>query len=467
MADRKNAQRILAELPPQDLKAVEELAHLHESVSSIEGFKPEERAQRLAMIEEAAQPRLRKLANEYLAVTRGTRGSKAHEGRLWTRVHGYWRQAAQGYARCIDPKAAPEVILGGLRAAAQQLKWQQLRYGPVDGSAWGLLNQVYTIAEARAVPGAKQEFLRAAVFSASSPDSLLAPEIELAERIIAELAPGFALAAAPGPELLWWTNLAQPMAPARFTRAGVQQTPGLRCFGPGASGAALGAMIERLQAKRGLPPELKLPADQDAETVLAVLKHLAMYWAPEPPARRHPRHNMASRMTVQHGFDGVLEALGGKSDSLDFGSTTPGETWAVENVSAGGFGALVPPSKNEWLKIGALVAVQPDNTGSWMIGAVRRLSKLPSQETRVGVQTLSRTASLSRFALKSSGEAQGVILPGTAAGEATIALRAGAYQPGENLEATVAGKQHVYMPQGIAERGDDYEIFRFREMVRE
>ncbi|MGH8733128.1 MAG: hypothetical protein ACREVB_05550, partial [Burkholderiales bacterium] len=65
MADRKNAQRILAELPAQDLKAVEELAHLHEQVSTIEGFKPEERAQRLAMIDEAAQPRLRKLAAEY------------------------------------------------------------------------------------------------------------------------------------------------------------------------------------------------------------------------------------------------------------------------------------------------------------------------------------------------------------------------------------------------------------------
>src|SRR5262245_51395333 len=131
MADRKNAQRILAELPPQDLKAVEELAHLHESASSIEGFKPEERAQRLAMIEEAAQPRLRKLGAEYLAATRGARGSRAQEGLIWTRIHGYWQQAVQAYLRCIDPKAAPEVILAGLRAVTQQLKWQQLRYGPV------------------------------------------------------------------------------------------------------------------------------------------------------------------------------------------------------------------------------------------------------------------------------------------------------------------------------------------------
>jgi hypothetical protein len=42
----------------------------------------------------------------------------------------------------------------------------------------------------------------------------------------------------------------------------------------------------------------------------------------------------------------------------------------------------------------------------------------------------------------------------------------------ERKEATrllgnVGGRQHVYMPQGVAERGDDYEIVRFKEMVKE
>jgi hypothetical protein len=419
------------------------------------------------MIEEAAQPRVRKLAREYIAVTRGTRGSRAQEVLLWTRIHEYWHQAAQAHARCSDAKAPAEVILGALRAAGQQLKWQQLRYGPVDSGVWGLMNRLYALAESRAVPGAKQEFLRAAMFSASSPDSLIALELELADRIITELAGGFAIAQASGPDLLYWTDLGQALVPARITKAPLQQTPGLRCFGPGSSAALVRGMIERLEARRGLPPELKLPADQDPEAVLAVARHLALYWAAEPPARKHARHSMSSRMTVIHGFDGVLQALGGVSDSLDFGSTAASESWSVENVSAGGFGAIVPSSKNEWLKVGVLVAVQPDNTGSWMVGTVRRLNKLANQETRVGVQTLSRTASLSRFALRTKGEAQGVVLAGGAAGEATIALRAGAYPAGENLETTVGGKQHVYMPQGVAERGEDYEIVKFKEMIRE
>ena len=34
-------------------------------------------------------------------------------------------------------------------------------------------------------------------------------------------------------------------------------------------------------------------------------------------------------------------------------------------------------------------------------------------------------------------------------------------------EATFDGREHVYLPQGSPERADDYELVRFREMIRE
>src|SRR5262245_44793853 len=151
MADRKEATRILGELPAQDLKAVEELGHWHESVGAAEGFKPEERAQRLALIEETAQPRLRKLEREYLAAARGTRGSRAQENLLWTRNHDYWRHAGQAQARCVEAviqagkgaeKNLAPVATAAVRALAQQLKWQHLRYGPIDATVWGLMNRI-------------------------------------------------------------------------------------------------------------------------------------------------------------------------------------------------------------------------------------------------------------------------------------------------------------------------------------
>ena len=459
MADRRQARRILDELPAQDLKALDELAHWHESASTTEGFKAEERAQLLAMIDEAAQPRLRKLAREYLGAAR------VHQNLLWTRIHEYWHQAGQAYARAIESKPLPEVVVAGLRALAQQLKWQQLRYGPIDPAVWGLMNRIFGIAETQGIAGAKPEFLKAALFSASAMDTRVAPEIELAQQLIDALAPAFALAKSPAPGLPYWIDLGRPTPPARVKQP-PQPAAGLRFIGPGAALATLQSLMQGLEKGGQVPAELKLGAQHDAETVLGVMRHLAAHWGPELPERKHKRHSMTSRLKIAHGFDGVVEALGGASDSLDFGAGEP-LSWVVENVSAGGFGALAPQAKSDWLKVGALVAAWPDGAPGWMVGAVRRVSKVSPQEIRVGVETLSRAPALSRFALHNNGAAQGVLLQPASAGDAAVALRAGVYVRGENLETTIGGRQHVYLPQGVAERGEDYEIVKFKEMVRE
>ena len=469
MADRKEATRLLGELPAQDLKALEELAHWHESLSTAEGFKPEERAQRFAMVDEAAQPRLRKVAKDYLASVRSAKGSRAQENLIWTRMHDYWRLTGQALAKAIDgSKPQPGVVVGALRAFAQQLKWQQLRYGPIDPSVWGHMNRIYLVAETRAIAEAKTEYLKAAMFSAASPDTRPAAELELAERIIGELAGAFTISNAQSPALPYAVDLAQPVAPTRASRA--RPGAGARYFGAGSALGTLQNLSERLLAKRQIPTELKPQPDDDAETVLGVLRHLAMYWAPAAPERKHKQYNVQSKLTVAHGFDGVIEALGGDpDDSLNFGAKIAGDEWAADNVSAGGFGALVPQAKSEWVKIGALVAAQPEGGANWLVGTVRRVSRISKDELRVGVETLSRTPAPSRFAMRNLQQVQGVILPPVvpSAGDASIALRAGVYTRGEQLESITGGEHRIYMPQGLAERGDDYEIVKFKEMVRE
>jgi hypothetical protein len=459
MADLKAARKILDELPPQDLKALEELTHWHETLSAAEGFKLEDRAQRHSAIDDTASLRLRKLAAEY------DRGSRAQQNLLWARIHEYWRQSGQAHSRTLDAKTPPGMLSAALRALAQQLKWQQVRYGPVDAEVWGLLNRVFATAEARGVNEAKPEFLKAALFSASSPDSLLAREIDVAERLISALAPAFAMAKAPALDLPYWTDLAQPMAPARGKQP-PQPGPGVRYLGAGSAAATLAGWIKTVERSRQAPSDLKLGVEVDPEILLGVLRHLAAHWSSEPPERRHARRPMKTVLTIAHGFDGVLEALGG-GDSLNFDKQA-GEAWAVENISAGGFGAIAPQSKTDWVRVGTLVAAQPEGGDHWLVGTVRRVNRLSATEIRVGVQTLSHAPAVSLFNTKSA-EAPGVLLPppGPATGEAAIALRAGVFVPGENLERRAGERQHVYMPQGVAERGDDYEIVKFREMIRE
>ena len=86
MANPKEARRILDALPAQELKALDELAHWHESVSTVAGFKPAERLQLTGALDEAAQPRLRRLARDYFGATRP---SRYQENLLWTQMHEY------------------------------------------------------------------------------------------------------------------------------------------------------------------------------------------------------------------------------------------------------------------------------------------------------------------------------------------------------------------------------------------
>jgi hypothetical protein len=489
LADPKEARRLLEELPGNDpLKALEELAHWHESVAGAEGFRTDERIQLHFLLDDAAQPRLRKIGREYLAAARP---SRVQENRIWTHVYEYWRQCAIAHGRCVDamsagakgaeaakPLAAP-LAARGLRAVAQQLKWLYLRYGPIDRALWQVLNGMYAFAEARGLAESKctlyapanletsprQEFLRAYLLNVASPDGLLPPEIDIAERLVAEWTPLFEFAPAASPAMSHRIDLAQAAQPQRIGKAPPAGSA-TRYFGAGRALAALQGHLQKIEGTRQLPAEIAAAGLADPESALDLLQHLLLYWSPNPPERRHPRHSVKSRLSIVHGFDGVVGALDTEA-SLDF-DQQPVENWIVENVSAGGFGAVVPQAKGDWLKIGALLAMQPDGGNNWVVGMVRRVNKISSQEARVGIQTLSRAPVVTQLDIQGARQ-PGVLLPAALAGggETSIVLRAGVFVPGQNLESERGGKSYVYLPQAVAERGEDYDIVKFREMIRE
>ena len=488
LADPKEARRLLEGLPANDpVKALDELMHWTESVAATPGFKPETLLQLLFMLDEAAQPRVRKLAGDYFAAGRP---SRFQEHRLWTALHTYWKAAGLAYARVVEQfvqgtkgiEAAraqlPLLLTRTLRCFAQQIKWLHMRYGPVDLGSWGLLNSTYAFAEARqlaqakvsVVPGIEatpqNEFLKAVMFSVAAPDGMLPAEARLAERLIGALAPQFLIARAPADGLVFWTDLGQAITPARLSRV-PQAGAGLRCFGAGSALKEVHDLAERVMIDGRVPAQSAL-GECEPHVALEMLRHLLVYWAPQPPERKAPRHSVKTRLSVTHGYSGVLDVLGG-GDSLDFDNQNT-ESWIVENVSAGGFGAVVPQLKGDWLRVGVLLALQPEGGSNWLLGLVRRVNRVTGQQARVGIETLSRAPALLQFGIsgvRGASESGIVLANGEGSAEARVVLRPGVFAPAQNLEVTRGGRQHVYLPQAIAERGEDYEIARFRELVRE
>ena len=507
LANLKEAEQVFAELRVGDAaRALDEITHWLESVSTAETLKAERRYELIKRLDETGQAHRAKLARDYGALSRQ---SKFQEGRLWAANHDFWLRCAEAYDGLILRIEAKEkgtdalknqaamIAVRALRACGMRLKWLYVRYGPIPATVWEAMARAYLFAEARrlhlsqiivypGLPGdasPEGEFTRALVLAASAPDALSPAELDTAERLIAHCASKFRVSAQPQPDSTYWFDLAKPRQPLRLAAPPEQITPGLRFFATTAGHADMQALLTRIEQVGEPPREVDLGGVIDVRVLREVLKHLVLNWAPQPPVRKSERRRIQARMTVAHGFVQLTGLMQHEAVDLVLEAVPPEtETWVVENMSAGGFGAIVPQVKGDWLKIGSLLAVQPDTPGgergAWDLAIVRRLARegegAVKCQASAGVQVLARQAVTVELRPQ-----QGVWATGNASvegiymadvsepGAALLAMPPGLYMPGEQLQTMVAGRRHLLFPIGVTERGDDYDMIRFRDMVED
>jgi hypothetical protein len=493
MADLKEARRLLGELPASDaLRALDEINHWFESVRADQEFRPGHRATLALLLDESAQASVRKLGREYLFTQRLP---KPQETRLWSAIHGFWRNATLAFVGALEAfvtgaKGAddlkgdlPLLTVRALRALASQMKWLHVRYAPVDPQLWRMAAGSYSLAESRryartavtvypAIPGestADQEFLRVLMLSASSPDSLLPAEIELCERLIGHFTPRFVLTSEPRGETPYWIDLAAASPPLRHARPPLEQKS-LRYFGPGDTLGEIDAIERAIRTSGEVPTRLNLGGSYPPELVLRVVEHVAAYWSPAPLERKHPRHRVKSRLTVAWGFDGILDAIAPGTPISVGGSSF--ESWITENVSAGGMAAHVPQVKGDWLRVGALVALQPEGGSNWLLGVVRRISRDRGGEAQVGIQTVSRAPQPVALHVQvgdtvSLDTELGILLgSGDTGVPVEVLLRPGVHVADQNLVLKRDGRKVLLVPDAVRERGADYELISCREIPR-
>jgi hypothetical protein len=495
MADVKEARKIVDAIPGSDqLKALEDLNHWMESVRAWPGFAHDHRAQLILIVDDAAQGHLRRLQRDYLS---SPRLSKFQENRLWTVIRESYRNAALAFATSVDvfvtsqkgwealKPLMPMLTVRALRSLAGQMKWQYIRYGLQDVSLWGSVSKIYAFADLRKYASGKVvpypaipeettpqcEFTKAVMLAVSSPDSLLPVEIEIVERVVAHLIGSFRITPTHQPDTTWGIDLAATQPPVRLGRPPAP-APMQRFFSAGSAVTQLRQLIQIVKSTNAVPSSLNLGSNYGPEVVLEVLDHLAVNWSSQPPERKAPRHRVKSRVTITYGFDGVLSALDPGGEALFDPERI--ESWIVENVSTGGFGALVPQLRGDWLRIGCLLGLQPEGGSNWIVGVVRRFQRDASQQGAVGIQTLGRevqplSVRLVSGQLGASRDTETAIFLGPidSAPEVQLLLRNDILLPGQNLQLEREGKVYLLLPTGSMERGSDYDLVRCRTMVRE
>ena len=493
LADPVELKRIISELPVDNaFKALDEVAGWLESLSAVQDFPVDRLYEALRQLEESAAPHLRRLSRDYL---NSPRLSRTEETRLWSINYGFWTLLAANYERCLGAigekgraaellkTALPVLCVRLIGALGSVLKWEQFHYGPTPGDIWRRLGHVLLLAENAGVAGKAvsmgaatafsspvHEYQKVMIFQAASMDSLLPFEIELAERLIAHFLPYFVFTVEATHDSVYWVDLKGAQPPLRMARMPLQGEPTQRFFKPGSAHEGICALLTTLERGGELPAEVKLGEPYHARALIPVLRHLAAYLAPVPPQRRHDRYHVKHRMDVLNGLVNAFVAFSGEFGGRPAG--LPVESWVVENVSRGGFGGRVSNIPADWLRVGALLAVQPEGGENWLLGVVRRYHRETESEGRVGIETLARNVTaieLKPCTASSYAAVAGlpalIIDDAPESGEVRVVLPPMTFDLRESLEYTQGGKRHLLMPVALQERTADFELARYRLKV--
>jgi hypothetical protein len=415
LADTRKVNELIARLPTHDgVQALEEMANWLGTMSQATDLQMDPRFRNLDLLDAASSKHENAVMQEYLGKQRQ---KKSYEQRLWMCAHGFWQKLGEGYLQCLQQhddgegvsgqsaSSLPVIVGRAMRALRQQLKWVLLRYGAAEPRIWEGMARLYQYAdsgkfadEAIAIfPGSsgsgsiKQEYLKALMLHASSTESLQPACQDLAVRLVAHFSKNFVLEDGPYVGCTHWIDLAAPKAPVRMVQT-IPDLPTVCFIGAGDGLQGLEQLRAHIAYTRSLPDGLHLGDQYDLDTLLGLVKHLEMDWAGKTQSRRHERRKVASRITVVPGLHEVLRMLEfANNDSLDFTVLQAAESWIVEDMSNGGYGAIIPSVAGDWVEVGSLIGVEGETFRDWRIGVIRRVTR-HAQQQRVGIQMLGNAA---------------------------------------------------------------------------
>jgi len=493
MADMKSAQALLDDLPKNDAhKMLMELTEWIESVADNPDFKLDHQFAVLRLLDETAQPYARKLAHDYFTPQNL---NKFQENRLWLALGNWSRHTAGAYLKVFDRHCSgdkgtaaikaqlPLLVARTVYAMTGQLKYVCAHYGPVDNAIWGNLALIYKHAE-------QQQYLDTplALYSGMAGNTTVKGELgrllgwygcgvgfikplymHLTERVVARYCSAIGMDSQPKEDNLFCFDLSHPVAPMRVN-VNATVHPSMRFVSMAGMRTKLEELIKTLE-KNVVPEDLNLGGTYDAEPVREAAQYLLNYLA-APPLRRSVRRGIKVNLNVVNGFTRVVE----RTDAgLNFSEEQPAH-WDVKDISSSGFCTLLSAQGADGISIGSLLGVQPDGVQHWGVAVIRRLMRSDANQLHVGAEILANQ--IAGVALSQSGGGGGGFEDGQPAlwlrakqgdssGEAQLLMKAETFSPHRSLQTRLDGKNYLLIPIILQEKGNDYDLVRFRLIAQE
>lgn len=487
MADVKSAQALLAGLPKNDmLKSAVELTDWLESVTDCEAFGLADQFAVINVLDERAQQCSRKLQAEYFTLL----DLHVFQGnRLCLVLGNLARQTTQAYLMlfnryCKGDKEAvafkaslPLLVARAVRAERECLKYASLHYAPHENAVWDTLAQLYRHAGQQnyldtrlrlystntELTSVKFEAGQMLAWYACGVNSLSTRGMHLAERLIGHYGDAIEITARLTEHALFGFDLAHPFEPVRVALDSTVH-PQMRYIGMAGMQAGLETLLNSLE-KDFVPPEINLGGVFRAEWVLEAVKHIVAVLR-SPPLRSGKRLEMGGIMKVVSGYDNLLERC---LDLAQQGKACAFEEWALDNVSASGFSAILKGRGIESIGIANLLGIQVMGTRHLGVAVVRRLLQDGKGGLQVGAEVLANQVALVNVR-QSVGGGSGNALPvlwlyeksGSKQEVARLLLPAGSFSMNRSLVSRFEEKNYLLIPVGLEESNEDYELASFR-----
>ncbi len=357
---------------------------------------------RLFKLDESTQSHVRRLLERLVEVPQGGTAQWLAD---WRSGRGFLDTLSCAYLEALRTRAPDgvaktavhaELLARLIRAGANLLKWDYLRYGPVENELWVFMGAAYLEAERTGMSNmlvslrkdrgtqtsVEREFIRAVALGCASLDQLSPDSIEIADRLVRYVLPALRISTQPSSGACFGLQVGLPASPSRVA-AGLTSREFQRYFLP----AAVGGVFDELASviERGLVPAAIATGPRARERVLATLFHLRRLWSDTPPMRRYRRHALSARFGSICGLENLSACLVG-----DAPLWSERAEWMLCNVSRGGVGLLVPVEDGSGVRIGELVGLRMEDGVAWQVGVIRRIAQAAEGPAFVGVELIAR-----------------------------------------------------------------------------
>lgn len=421
MPDPASAAKLLLELRGADpVTALNCLSGRLDKLKATSSHDETARSYNLSLMQEAGDAHLSALLAQFLTKSADKQPTREAD---WNALINYQKTltAAQcASARLLLNEATTNPSLHhlgaagaarGLDACRTLAKICLVRYLSVPPKLWQLAYAVHGDAEKagcattpvcmhaahKTLTSVTQELLRLLMLQSSAPDMMAPEQIEVADRVIAQLGGDFTLRPRGATDSPFCFAPASDRPPCRAAGHPPGTDTEIRYFGAGAGFNTL----ERLYKQLATATSADIPAfgkDIAPHVQISAIQHLLAFWSATSPYLPPARSEATGALHVVHRYAGIWQHLSrARSTTIELTLAEDGgdapqlpETWTLLDAGGNELGVEISQQSYDWARCGDIVGVLMHGDDECWLGVIRSMHAELGRSLRANIAILSR-----------------------------------------------------------------------------